>query len=344
MVWKCWRARISVGAINDTLRARLDGIEQRQEGDDRLAAADVALQQAQHARLPGHVGEDVAHGRLLRAGEGKGEGCQRLRAQAAIALERTAGEPALMRAHQCHRELVGEKLVIGEARAGLGRVIEVGLALRRMGLHERGVPVRPTLARAVGGVDPLGQLRRAYERGAHGLPHHLEGEPRRERIDRLDSLEAFELCERADVVRVRDLQAVAEALEPAAHHALSTHRQHLLEIVGARVEENEEKKAGLVAAAHAIGETRIAGWLMAIDPKGERRDLALLRIADLGRIAPVDQSARQVPEQPHDASAGQALVKLLKPRADTGERGHGCKQGIEDLRAHLVWALCSRGC
>ena len=54
----CWRARISVGAIERRLLAVGDAHEHRVHGDDRLAAADVALQQPVHRAFVGHVGGD----------------------------------------------------------------------------------------------------------------------------------------------------------------------------------------------------------------------------------------------------------------------------------------------
>ena len=48
------------------LRAGFDGAEHGEEGDERLAGADVALQQAQHALRRRHVGVDLAERGDLR--------------------------------------------------------------------------------------------------------------------------------------------------------------------------------------------------------------------------------------------------------------------------------------
>ena len=47
------------------LRAGLDGGQHGEEGDQRLAAADIALQQPHHALGLGHVGGDLGRGEDL---------------------------------------------------------------------------------------------------------------------------------------------------------------------------------------------------------------------------------------------------------------------------------------
>jgi hypothetical protein len=47
----------------------LEREHRREERDDGLAAADVALQQAVHSAVAAHVGDDLTHRRRLRAGE-----------------------------------------------------------------------------------------------------------------------------------------------------------------------------------------------------------------------------------------------------------------------------------
>ena len=51
-------------------------MEHGEKGHHRLAAADIALQQAQHAVLAGHVGGDLGYGLRLRGGEAEGQGLQ----------------------------------------------------------------------------------------------------------------------------------------------------------------------------------------------------------------------------------------------------------------------------
>ena len=51
------------------LVARLDGLQRRQRGDDGLAAADIALQQALHRLAARQVAPDLGDDALLRARE-----------------------------------------------------------------------------------------------------------------------------------------------------------------------------------------------------------------------------------------------------------------------------------
>ena len=55
------------------LRAGFDRDRHGEQRDDRLARADVALQQPQHAARRGHVRLDLAQGLALRAGQREGE-------------------------------------------------------------------------------------------------------------------------------------------------------------------------------------------------------------------------------------------------------------------------------
>ena len=92
---------------------RQDG-EQRQRG---LAAADIALQQPQHAPLAFHIGLDFSQRVQLCLGQGEGQGRHRFRLQPAATMDGAA----FVRPHpftdQDQRQLVGEQLVIGQALA-----------------------------------------------------------------------------------------------------------------------------------------------------------------------------------------------------------------------------------
>ena len=88
------------------LRAGLDRFEHRQQGDQRLARADIALEQAQHRPLLRHVPADVADDARLGTGELVGQ--LELRNDPAIALERHAALAPRNLAQQQQRQLVGE--------------------------------------------------------------------------------------------------------------------------------------------------------------------------------------------------------------------------------------------
>ena len=119
-VRKCCRASSSVGAISARLRAGLHRAQHGQHRDQRLARADIALQQPQHPARRGQVGVDLApaHAACDAVGVWPKRG-QRLRAQPPVA--RPAPGPARCAdpaADQGQRDLPGQHLVIGEAARG----------------------------------------------------------------------------------------------------------------------------------------------------------------------------------------------------------------------------------
>ena len=62
---KCWRARISVGAIRAACRPASIGARHGEKRDRGLAGADIALEQAEHARVGDEVGADLRHRLVL---------------------------------------------------------------------------------------------------------------------------------------------------------------------------------------------------------------------------------------------------------------------------------------
>ncbi len=95
----------------------LDCHEHREEGDDRLAASDIALNEAQHPLRLCQIRDDVGDRALLRAGEREGQSGQRLGPQPAIAGHGLAGLAPLMPAHEQQGELTREQFVLGETPA-----------------------------------------------------------------------------------------------------------------------------------------------------------------------------------------------------------------------------------
>ena len=99
------------------LRTRFDGIEQRQHGDDGFTRADIALQQPQHARGRRHIGFDFCQRGFLCIGQREGERFQHLCFQVSVAPDRATFRRAQLCTNERERQLIGEKLVIGEALA-----------------------------------------------------------------------------------------------------------------------------------------------------------------------------------------------------------------------------------
>ena len=68
-VCQCWLARTSVGAISAACLPWATAVSMAYRANDRLAGADVRLQQAVHGGLAGEVGGDLFDGVVLAAGE-----------------------------------------------------------------------------------------------------------------------------------------------------------------------------------------------------------------------------------------------------------------------------------
>ena len=83
--------------------------------DHRLPRADVALEQAKHARLGDEVAADVGERRALRARQRVGQGGRDPLHEPPVAGVGPAGQAAHAAADEGEGELGGEKLVIGEA-------------------------------------------------------------------------------------------------------------------------------------------------------------------------------------------------------------------------------------
>ena len=141
------------------LAASLHDVRHGDQRDDRLAGADIALQQPQHALLAGKVALDLGERLTLRAGQREGQGGLDLLPQRAFRPPSGAAAALEAAAHQQQRELAREKLVEGEPlpcrprRAG---------ALDRRGLmdfRKRGGEGGPSRAREEVGRKPFRQLR-----------------------------------------------------------------------------------------------------------------------------------------------------------------------------------------
>ena len=113
------------------LSSVLDRHQHRQQGDDRLARADISLQETAHRPGRGQVGDDLLEDLLLRAREVEGQHGRQLRAHRGG--RRVRDRPSLVAVTlpaQPERELQQEEFLedeslVGPRRAGLVR-LEVG--------------------------------------------------------------------------------------------------------------------------------------------------------------------------------------------------------------------------
>ena len=130
------------------------------------------------------------------------------------------------------------------------------------------------------------------------------------------------------------LNLLVIVLDLAAYDPKPAFRQEPTQIVGPGVKEHQIETAGLVGAAHLIGQARMPRRQVGIDPKLDRRDGAGRGLRHLGGEAAVDHVRRQVPQEVDHIGAGNLLDELGDTRADPVKRGHGRKQSKQDLRAH----------
>ena len=229
MVLRCWRARISVGAIKAACRPASITVGRREQRDHGLAGADIALQQPQHALRPGQIGDDVVDRLLLRMGQRIGQRLEDACAQQALA-GRCRGRPA----GACAR-------APARARAGR-RAIRHRRAASRPGFRARCRAARP------GDADGAARRRKPGKRSRESQASSCHsgrsgrrasapsmarrtlpsGKPFGERIDRLDQRQLGEAGLVDDAVGMHHLQHAVVERGGAGDVAHLADRQELL--------------------------------------------------------------------------------------------------------------------
>ena len=326
MVARCWRARISVGAIKAACRPGLvdgRGGEQRHDG---LAGADVALQQAQHALRPREIGDDVVDRALLRGRERVGQGLDHAGAQPAFARAAASRLALAMGAQQRERELAGEQLVVGKPRPDRPFGRDVAWLCRLVQATKRVREGRKPRAREPLGVLPFGQRRQARERALHGLAHLAEVQPLGQRIDRLDQRQLGEPRLVNHAIGMHHLQHAVVERGGAGDVASLADRIELLQVVLRKIEVREDDVASVVARVDQIGRARTVrrGGPVAIDRHRHRDDAPGDDVAQLRPRAAIDRAGRQMEEKVDDArrliATEQAGIELLELRTDARQR------------------------
>ncbi len=260
------------------LRAAFHRIQQCGHGDHRLARADIALQQPQHARWARHIRFDLADRLLLRSGEREGQGGERFGFQFASALQHAARLSAHVRAYQHKRQLIGEQFVIGEPHPRWGLRRQIGFVFRRMRCHNGVVERRPAACPQQMLVEPLRRVRHGLQRAAHRFADHLVGKPVGQRIHRLVRRHLCMIFRQFDIIGVDHLQPARVALDAPADNPLGAHWQCARQVVALRAKEHQFQKGGVVGAAHLVGPARIARRQVALDRYLNCRDSSFLRI------------------------------------------------------------------
>ena len=199
------------------LTAALDGAQERVQGDDRLAGADVSLQEPLHRDGAREVAVDLADRLLLVRRE-------RERQRFAVAMDEVAGvaerrseRPLPLGRAPRDPDLEDEQLLEGEPLSSRFGLAEVAWPVHR---RERVALQRQALALTQLGWKRIGEMRRERKRGVHHAPHRRGGDLLGRRVDRREVGRGA--CLVADVVGAG---LEAEAAELAAQADLGSRLQ-----------------------------------------------------------------------------------------------------------------------
>ena len=334
---RCVLAREDLGRRHDGgLRARLGAARGGQRRHERLARADIAVQQAHHALGRGHVRAHRLEGAGLRAGGGEGRMGQHLLHPVSIAGDRAALARLAAGAGELQRELVGEQLVESQALTvpAVFR-IEIHAAGRGVRRFQRLGEARPVLSGQKPRLDPFGQIGRLARGRLRCLAHHRRRQARGQRIDRLQQVGLGNLAGRGDQVGMDHLQLGPEPLHLARHHAGFALGQDPPQVIAPAVKEDQGEKPALVAQPHLVGLFHRGRGLMLLDRAFQRHDAVAGRVRDPHPAGPVDQTDRRCEGQVlHPRPAAHLLDQRGDLRPHAGQRRQIGEQGKEDVRAH----------
>ena len=306
------------------LRPRLDRDQHRHRRHQRLARADVTLEQSQHRRVLREITLDLAHRPALRTGERVGQ-LEHI-AQPPVTVQRPTAPLACIGPDQRHRQLVGEHLVITQPLPRLG--------VRRVGMDagQRVPPVGPTALRLQPRLDPFGQVGRTLHRLHRQRPQPPRGDPLGQRIDRLALAKAFGVVAQ---IGVHDLQVLAVQVEATRHDFRLADGQQLLHPtrIAAEIDERDAVP-GRVLRPHARRAAR--GGRDAVLLHGQRDGDHPPRIRH-HQFVPretVDMAGRQMKGDIDHARDAQAFERLGEAGPDAFQRRDLGEQRIEDIGTH----------
>ena len=343
MVARCWRARISVGAISAACRPASTTVAAASSATTVLPepTSPCSSRSMRCGRARSVTMSSTA--RALRRRQRIGQRRDHLGAQDAFAGAAAAGQLALVGAHQRERELAGEQFVIGEPRpglalrqdvGGLGRVMQ---ALQRVGEGGKALAFEPGRRPAIPAASGF-----SSSAASAALRTGLRRQPFGQRIDRLDQRQLVELGLAHHAVGMHHLQHAVVERGGARDVAQLADRQELFQIVALGVEIGERERAGVVARFRCdrAARGRFGGggrWRSTVTATVATEPGTTSR--SFGRDAAVDGAGRQMEQQIDDArrrilAAEQPAVELLQLRPDAGKRGQRGKQRIEQRRAH----------
>ena len=254
------------------LRAGLDGAEHGAGGDQRLARADIALQQAQHPAGCGEVGVDFGDRGELAHGGREAEAGERLAAQRAVAGERAAGPHPLARAQPGDGDLARQQLVIGEPAARrLGHGQSGGAWIARSAAPKPGHFSR----RSSAGSCHSGSSGMRSSAARTALPSTLGQSPAVIGQTGSSARQLVLLPDGHDMVGMRHGRSALRTAPPCPRPRASRPSGNCSQAL--RAEEDELAEAAAVRDDHAPGLARVGGLLVAHHLDRDRRDLAGLR-------------------------------------------------------------------
>ena len=292
------------------LRAGLDRAQHREQRNQRLARADIALQEPQHAPLRTHVALDLGQRLELVRGRTVAEARERPGLQRAVAAQAPAAAAAHPAAHERERELPGQQLVVREAAPRLRARDRVGGCLNAA---ERVEKAGPALAAEQGGIVPLGQLGHARESPAHRGCDLARPQSSRQRPHRLDQREPFRLVGKHHVIGMWQSDTVPEPLELAGHDEFRA-GWHLG--LPREAEEDEFRESRAVRHDHAPGLAGVERGFVADHLHRERRDRPRPGTRDHRPGAAVDIGFRHVEQQvEHPVAPGRARDQAGQSRS-----------------------------
>ena len=323
------------------LRARLAGKGGRQGGHEGLARPHIALQQARHARARTHVGLDLLESARLRSGRREGRALQHVVDVFAGRVQRLTLERAVALAHQCHGQLLGKQLVIGEPPEGRGGRLDVHRVCGLVQTDDGLVEARPVVLFEEGGVEPFRQGV-AQADGLQSTPYRLARDfgrkAGRQRVDRLIGRQLVRLGRVEHIVRPVHLRLRVVDVVLAADQALRADRVEPLQRGGEALEEDKIHLTRLVIDPDLVGCRLALSRHMATDGHQKRRHVALQSAGDARTVGAVDELVRRGQQQvlhTRGRSHGKGPLEAFRDLvADTAQTANIGEPRIEDRGAH----------
>ena len=178
-------------------------------------------------------------------------------------------------------------LVIGEAFARRCRRREIFGALRRMGLMHGLGPIGPSGAALLFRINPFGKDGQSGQRGLSCLEHLLLADAGGQGIDRFESRNLGGLFGTEHVIGMHHLGDAVEELDPSRDHATLARGKLLLQIIAARVKEDQLEGGCRILYHDPVGTALGARRVMLADHHLDRHDLRQDCIPDRCTARPV---------------------------------------------------------